>query len=149
MIEALELTPSDRVLEVGTGLGFQTALLAHMAKEVVTIEMWEELAEEARSNLARLGIANVDMHIGDGSLGVPEKAPFEAILVSAAFTEVPGPLAQQLVESGLLVQPIGPGGREMVTLYRRERHGLQPVRSVTPARFVRLVGREAFPPEKS
>lgn len=146
MIEALEVTPSDRVLEVGTGLGFQTALLAHVAKEVVTIEMWVDLAEEAGSNLARLDIANVDIHIGDGSVGVPEMAPFDAILVSAAFPEVPDPLAQQLVEGGLLVQPIGPGGSEMVTLYRRGSHSLQPMRSVTLARFVRLIGREAFPP---
>lgn len=148
MIEALEVTPSGRVLEVGTGLGFQTALLAHVAKEVVTIEMWQDLAEEAGSNLARLDIANVDIHIGDGSVGVPEMAPFDAILVSAAFTEVPDPLAQQLVEGGLLVQPIGPGGSEMVTLYRRGDRGLQPMRSVTPARFVRLIGREAFPPSQ-
>lgn len=148
MIEALGLTPSDRVLEVGTGLGFQTALLAHMAHEVVTIEMWDDLADEALSNLRRQGITNVESHVGDGSLGMPESAPFDAVFVSAAFTDVPPPLAEQLVEDGRLVQPIGTGGNEMVALYRRTREGLQRVRSVTPARFVRLIGREAFPPEE-
>lgn len=148
MIEALELTPSSRVLEVGTGLGFQTALLAHMAGEVVSVELWEDLAEEAGSNLKRMGITNVEIHVGDGSIGVPGSSPFDAIIVSAAFTDVPDSLANQLIDGGRLVQPIGPGGNEMVTLYLRTRDALRRIRSITPARFVRLVGREAFSPKE-
>jgi len=147
MIEALDLTSSSRVLEVGTGLGFQTALLTHLARKVVTIEAWEDLVEQAGSNLEAQGIINVDIRVGDCTRGVPDSAPFDGILVSAAFTEVPDPLAEQLIEGGRLVQPIGPGGNEIVTLFRRTEDSLQPIRQIIPARFVRLVGRKAFPPD--
>ena len=145
MVEALDLTPTSRVLEVGTGHGFQTALLAKLAKHVTTIERWPDLAAQARTHLARHRITNVDIRTGDGSLGVPDAAPFDAILVSAAFPEVPWPLAEQLAAGGRLVQPIGPGGNDMVTLYRKAEGQLRRVRKVVPAYFVRLVGREAFP----
>ena len=147
MIEALDLTPAKRVLEVGTGYGFQTALLARLAEHVTSIERWPDLAEQARTHLARHGITNVDTRTGDGSLGVPEAGPFDAILVSAAFPEVPRPLSEQLAHGGRLVQPIGPGGNEVVALYRKGKGGLHRVREVAPARFVRLVGDKAFPPE--
>ena len=145
MIEALDLTPSSRVLEVGTGYGFQTALLAKLAEHVISIERWPDLAAQARIHLVRHQITNVDIRTGDGSLGVPEAAPFDAILVSAAFPEVPQPRTEQLAAGGRLVQPIGPGGNEMVTLYRKVDGRLRRVREVVPAYFVRLVGREAFP----
>ena len=90
----------------------------------------------------------METHVGDGTLGVPGAAPFDAVLVSAAFPEVPDPLAEQLVEGGRLVQPIGSGGNEMVTLFRKTGGTLERVRPIIPARFVRLVGREAFPPEE-
>lgn len=144
MIEALDPGLESRVLEVGTGLGFQTALLAYLAGEVVSIEVWEDLADAAAANLARQEITNVDIRVGDGSLGVPERAPYDAILVSAAFTEVPGPLFDQVSDGGTIVQPIGPGGGETVTLFRKVGDDMRRVREIIPARFVRLVGREAF-----
>lgn len=145
MIEALDLEPSDVALEIGSGYGFQTALLARMCAHVTSIEIWDDLAEVARGNLRALGIENVVVIVGDGSLGAPDRAPFDAILVSAAFTRVPRPLVAQLVDGGHLVQPIGPGGNEMVTLFRKTDDRLVEVRDVIPARFVRLFGEEAFP----
>jgi len=144
MIEGLRLADSDHVLEIGTGLGFQTALLARLAAEVVSIERWPELANQARRNLARHGIRNADVLAGDGSRGLPDRAPYDAILVSAAFPEVPAPLAAQLRVGGRLVQPIGPGGQEQVVLFERSAAGLQPLQVLTLARFVRLYGRHGF-----
>jgi protein-L-isoaspartate(D-aspartate) O-methyltransferase len=145
MIEALELQSSDRVLEVGSGYGFQTALLAHLCAHVTSVEIWDDLADVARRNLASHSIDNVEVIVGDGSLGVPERAPFDAILVSAAFTQVPEPLVYQLADGGRIVQPIGGGGAEMVTLFVKSEGQLVEAREVIPARFVRLVGEEAFP----
>lgn len=145
MIEALAPQPGWRVLEIGTGYGFQTALLAHLSGHVTSIETWPDLAAVAGANLRCHGIHNVDIVVGDGSLGLPDAAPFDAVLVSAAFTEVPPPLGRQLVEGGRLVQPIGPGGDDVVTLFRKQEDRLVPIREVIPAYFVRLVGRRAFP----
>ncbi|BDM74469.1 protein-L-isoaspartate O-methyltransferase (plasmid) [Streptomyces nigrescens] len=144
MIEGLEVSGDAHILEVGTGLGFQTALLARLAGDVVTIEMWPELAHQARRNLDRQGIRNVELHIGDGSGGVPVRAPYDAVIVSAAFPEVPAPLVEQLRPGGRLVQPIGPGGREQVMSFVRTATGLERCRVLTPAHFVRLRGRYGF-----
>ncbi|MFI8089345.1 protein-L-isoaspartate(D-aspartate) O-methyltransferase [Streptomyces sp. NPDC086080] len=145
MIEGLDLGGDEHVLEIGTGLGFQTALLARLAADVVTIEMWPETGRAARRSLARQGIRNVELHIGDGSGGAPDRAPYDAVIVSAAFPEVPAPLAGQLRLGGRLVQPIGPGGREQVVSFLRTAAGLERRRILAPAHFVRLQGRYGFP----
>ncbi len=144
MVDALRLAGRETVLEVGTGLGWQTALLARLAGTVWSIERFADLAESARANLARHGISNVTVVIGDGSHGLPEAAPFDAILVAAAYTSVPAPLAEQLADAGRLVQPVGPGGAEQVVLFERSGAGLVARATVTDARFVRLVGMHGF-----
>jgi protein-L-isoaspartate(D-aspartate) O-methyltransferase len=144
MLEALELDGSERVLEVGTGYGFQTALLARLARDVVSIERFEDLAHTARENLERHGVANAEVLVGDGSAGVPERAPFDGIVVSAAFTSVPEPLADQLAPGGRLVQPVGPGGEDLVIAFERGPDGLQRKSDVTWAHFVKLFGAHGF-----
>ena len=139
MVEALALTGTEPVLEVGTGYGWQTALLASRARFVWSVERWPDLAATARSNLARQGIANVEVVAGDGSEGMPEEAPFEAIIVSAACLHVPPPLAEQLAPGGRLVQPIGLGGDDEVILFEHRDGELRVVRRLTGARFVPLI----------
>jgi len=145
MIESLELTGSERVLEVGTGYGFQTALLSHLSGFVWSVERWPDVAETARDNLARNGAGNVEVVGGDGTRGLSEHAPFDAVLVSAAFPSVPPPLAKQLAPGGRLVQPVGSGGQEEVVLFEKRPEGLVRRRTVTRAHFVRLYGAHAFP----
>ena len=145
MIEALELTGSERVLEVGTGYGFQTALLAYLSNFVWSIERFPDVAETARNNLAHHEVENVEVVAGDGTEGLAEHAPYDAILVSAAFPSVHPPLARQLVVGGRLVQPIGSGGQDQVILFEKGSEGLGRRRTVTGAHFVRLYGAHAFP----
>ena len=145
MVEALELGADDKVLEVGTGYGWQTALLARLAREVYSVELWADMVEAAREALAAERIANVHLVVGDGSQGVPEHAPYDALIVCAAFPTVPPPLVEQLAAGGRLVQPIGPSGDEDVTLFRRDAAGLTRVGSVIPAYFVPLYGRHGYP----
>ena len=144
MIEALALTGTERVLEIGTGHGFQTALLATLTRDVWSVERWPDLAGTARANLERRGLGNARVVVGDGTLGLPEQAPFDAILVSAAFPRVPAPLADQLATRGRLVQPIGPGGREDVVLFVADEGKLRREELVTKAHFVRLVGAHGY-----
>ena len=141
MVAALALTGGERVLEVGTGLGFQTAILAMLAGQVVSVERFADLAEQARANLAAAGLGRVTVVVGDGTLGVPEHAPYQAIVVAAASPRVPGPLIEQLAPGGRLVHPVGPGGQEQVTVFHKEAGRLVADARLTAAFFVPLVGR--------
>ena len=140
MVEALELRGDERVLEVGTGLGYQTAVLARLAQEVWSVERRPEHAAAARENLA--GVENATVVLGDGTEGLPEHAPFDAIVLAAAHPHVPPPLVHQLTFGGRLVQPIGPSGAEDVVRFRRVPDGrLLRERSIVGARFAPLYGK--------
>jgi protein-L-isoaspartate(D-aspartate) O-methyltransferase len=146
MVEALDLSGDERVLEVGTGLGYQAAVLARLAREVWSVERRPELAAAAAANLRAQGIANAHVVTGDGSEGLREHAPFDAVILAAAHPHVPPPVAAQLTPGGRLLQPIGPSGSEDVILFnRRPDGGLVRVRCVTRARFVPLYGTHGFP----
>jgi protein-L-isoaspartate(D-aspartate) O-methyltransferase len=147
MLQALRLVGNECVLEVGTGHGFQTALLSRLADTVFSIERIPDLAETARRNLERQGIRNAEVVVGDGTRGLPVQSPFDAIVISAAFPEVPGPLVAQLRDGGRLVQPIGRGGDDQVTLFERRGGTLERCAEVIPARFVRLYGQHGFTPD--
>jgi protein-L-isoaspartate(D-aspartate) O-methyltransferase len=139
MSELAQLRPGDRVLEIGTGSGYQAAVLARLAREVYSIEILAPLAERARATLSQLGVDNVTVRAGDGYQGWPEKAPFAAILVTAAPPVVPAPLKEQLAPGGRLVIPVGSGEQELRVITRGER-GFEE-RSVLPVRFVPMTGK--------
>jgi protein-L-isoaspartate(D-aspartate) O-methyltransferase len=142
--EALSLRGHERVLDVGTGSGYQAAVLAELAGEVHTIERIPELAEEASATLDAAGYGDrVHVHVGDGTLGLPEHAPYTAIAVAAAAPEVPTTLYEQLEERGRLVVPIGGRRGQQLQLIVRSPEGPAVVRSV-PCRFVPLLGEEGF-----
>jgi protein-L-isoaspartate(D-aspartate) O-methyltransferase len=140
MVEALESRGDERILEIGTGLGFQTAILASLCREVVSIEWFADLAEQARANLAATGVRNAMVVVGDGSLGLPERAPYDGIVVAAAAPEVSQPLVDQLAECGRLVQPLGTGGDELVTAFTKRAGQLVEIAALTGAHFVPLRG---------
>jgi protein-L-isoaspartate(D-aspartate) O-methyltransferase len=148
MVEALDLEGRERVLEVGTGYGWQTALLARLADFVWSVERYDDLAERSRANLTAQQVGNVEVVTGDGSRGLLQHAPFDAIIVSAAFPDVPGPLAQQLAAGGRLVQPIGRGGNEQVVLFEKGVEGLERRETVILAHFVRLYGAHGYRDER-
>jgi protein-L-isoaspartate(D-aspartate) O-methyltransferase len=141
--EALALHGGERVLDVGTGSGYQAAVLVELAGEVHTIERLASLAERARAALAAAGYERVQVHVGDGTLGLPEHAPFAAIAVAAAAPEVPPSLYAQLERGGRLVVPVGGRAGQELQLVVRSPEGPAVLRSV-PCRFVPLVGREGF-----
>jgi protein-L-isoaspartate(D-aspartate) O-methyltransferase len=141
--EALGLRGGERVLDVGSGSGYQAAVLAELADEVHTIERLPELAELARTNLAAAGYERVRVHVGDGTRGVPEHAPFDAIAVAAAAPELPRTLYEQLEPRGRLVVPVGKHGVQRLEVVVRSPEGPAVLRSV-PCRFVPLVGEEGF-----
>jgi protein-L-isoaspartate(D-aspartate) O-methyltransferase len=140
MTDLARVGPGDRVLEVGTGSGYQTAVLARLAAEVWSVESLEPLARAAGERLARLGYTNVHQRVGDGWDGWPEHAPYAAIVVTAAASELPQALVAQLAPGGRLVIPIGPAGREQeLRLCEKDAAGALHSRAVLPVAFVPLV----------
>jgi protein-L-isoaspartate(D-aspartate) O-methyltransferase len=140
MTEQLDPQPTDRILEIGTGCGYQTAVLAELVAEVYTVEMIAELAAQAAINLRCLGYANIHMRAGDGYHGWPEAAPFDAVVVTCAPEGIPQPLIDQLREGGRMIIPVGStGDQELVLLRKRE--GTIQERNVLPVRFVPMTGR--------
>jgi protein-L-isoaspartate(D-aspartate) O-methyltransferase len=141
--ETLSLTAGERVLDVGTGSGYQAAVLAELGAEVDTIERLPSLAEQARRNLTSAGYDSVMVHVGDGTLGLPERAPFAGIAVAAAAPDVPPALYEQLEPRGRMVIPVGGLHGQRLELVIKSPEGPAVVRSV-PCRFVPLVGEEGF-----
>jgi protein-L-isoaspartate(D-aspartate) O-methyltransferase len=138
MTEALGLKGGETVLEVGTGSGYQAAVLGEIASRVYTIEIVTPLAEESKGRLARLGYGNVEVRAGDGYQGWPEKAPFDAIMVTAAAPRIPQPLKDQLKDGGRLVLPVGDEYQELILLTRRG--GSFTEKRLLPVRFVPMTG---------
>lgn len=148
MTAQLDPQPHQRVLEIGTGSGYQTAVLARLAGEVYTIERIGVLQDAARKRLDALGVGNVKYKVGDGSQGWPEAAPFDGIIVTAGAPEIPKPLVDQLVEGGRLVIPVG--GRTEQTLLTIVRRGSRTIEMPGfPCRFVKLIGQAAWPEHAS
>jgi protein-L-isoaspartate(D-aspartate) O-methyltransferase len=141
--EALALRGDERVLDVGTGSGYQAAVLAELASDVDTIERIPELAERARANLVAAGYERVRVHVGDGTRGLPERAPFAGIAVAAAAPKLPRTLYEQLEPRGRLVVPVGKRGVQYLEVVVRSPEGPAVLRSV-PCRFVPLLGEEGF-----
>ncbi len=143
MAEALALQPADVALEIGTGSGYQAAVLAELAQAVYTVERHAALAARAAETLRRLGYKNVEVLVGDGSEGLPEHAPYDAILVAAAAPQVPPPLLAQLCEGGRMIVPVGNPASQQLELIRKLQG--RPVAShLDLVRFVPLIGREGF-----
>lgn len=145
MLSALQLKPADRVLEIGTGSGYEAAVLSHLVKEVYTVERIGRLARYAQRRLERLGYDNVHVHCADGTVGWPQHAPYDAIIVSAGGPYVPPSLVQQLVVNGRLVMPIGRDPfHQMLIRYTRESDEALVGERLGPAAFVPLIGHEGW-----
>jgi protein-L-isoaspartate(D-aspartate) O-methyltransferase len=143
MTQLLELRGQEKVLEVGTGSGYQTAVLAELARRVCSIERLPRLAERARGLLEQLGYDNVWVRVGSGTLGWPDEAPFDRILVTAGGPSIPPPLFQQLVEGGRMVVPVGDVANQTLTVVEKIR-GEMKTRSYGDCKFVKLVGKYAW-----
>lgn len=147
MTEQLDLEPSHKVLEIGTGSGYQAAVLAELAADIFSIEIVPELGERAGQTLAEQGSENVHVRVGNGYLGWPEEAPFDRILLTAAPRKLPEALVDQLKRGGRLVAPVGPlHGTQEVIVLDKDRDGTTRRRSVLPVFFVPMVGEPAPPP---
>jgi protein-L-isoaspartate(D-aspartate) O-methyltransferase len=140
MTECLGLTGQEKVLEIGTGSGYQTAILAELAKEVYSIERFAGLSERAKGVLNELGYTNIKIKVGDGTLGWEEAAPFDRIIITAASPQVPLPLIEQLKESGKLLMPLGESFSQVLTVIEKKEGRLEPIQ-VCGCVFVPLVGK--------
>lgn len=138
MLQVLQLEPTSRVLEIGTGTGYQTALLAQLAAHVYSVERHPQLAREAEAILSRLGYGNVTVLVGDGSKGLPDDAPFDAIVVSAAASHIPAPLFDQMAEGGRMIIPVGPSEAQELQLIQK-RDGKPLITVLDGCRFVPLI----------
>ena len=147
MCQALELSGSEEVLEIGTGSGYSAAVLARLARHVRSVERIPELAESARGALHELGVENADVILADGSRGLPDDAPYDAIAVHAATPEAPHSLLAQLASRGRLVVPIAAGTADLLTVFKRENGELRQ-ETIGPCRFVPLIGAEGFQPSE-
>ena len=143
MTQHLNLDKSCDVLEIGTGSGYQTAILAKLAKKVYTIERFNQLSETAQAVLARLDIGNVEYYIGDGSCGWPGEKQFDRIIITAALREIPQPMIDQLCENGIVVAPVGDEFSQDLLLCRKSEGRLQ-YKSLCSCRFVKLIGKYGF-----
>lgn len=141
MTQALKLTGTEHMLEVGTGSGYQAAILSRLAHEVHTIELIPELAERSARTLADLGLTNVFVHTGDGSKGWSESAPYDAIIVAAAAPHVPNPLLDQLTDQGRMILPVGASGSQVLQLWQRQGETFSH-KTLLPVAFVPLIGKE-------
>ncbi|MCA1296918.1 protein-L-isoaspartate(D-aspartate) O-methyltransferase [Stappia indica] len=139
MTAALDIAPEHKVLEVGTGSGYQAAVLGHLSREVHSIERYRTLADLARERLSTLKIASVTVHHGDGLEGLPEKAPFDRIIVTAAGPEIPPALLDQLADGGKLIMPVGPKGGVQVLTLAEKKGATMVTRALQEVRFVPLV----------
>jgi protein-L-isoaspartate(D-aspartate) O-methyltransferase len=144
MLQAAEIKPQDRVLEIGAGSGYQTALLCELAREVFAVERYAALSTNVARILERLGYKNATTITGDGSLGLRERAPFDAIIVAAAAPRVPPALVEQLAPGGRLVVPVGDAQQQVLQLARKDAAGNVTVTSLESCRFVPLVGQQGF-----
>jgi protein-L-isoaspartate(D-aspartate) O-methyltransferase len=147
-LELLGVKGTEKVLEIGTGTGYQTALLANLVPQVFSIERIAALSEQARVNLEKLGITNVSLLVGDGTIGWKAYAPFDAILVSAGSPSVPRPLLEQLAEGGRLLVPIGDRDTQYLMVYTRRGDRFDK-REVAPVRFVPLIGSHGWEGDKA
>lgn len=143
-VELLQLTGKEKVLEIGTGSGYQTALLAELAAQVFSVERYRELLDRARPILQQANVRNVSLSLGDGTLGWREYAPYDGIVVSAGAPHVPPALEEQLADGGRLLIPIGDREEQMLTLFTK-RGGRLERRDITPVRFVPLIGAGGWP----
>ena len=144
MLQAAQIKPEDRVLEIGAGSGYQTAVLAELASQVFAVERYASLTEAAQKVLERLGCRNARIITGDGSLGLPEAAPFDAIIVSAAAPRIPQALIEQLAIGGRLLIPVGDADQQVLQLVQRNADGTTSVRTLEGCRFVPLIGEQGF-----
>ena len=144
MLQALELKESDRVLEIGTGSGYQTAILAELVAQVFTVERQVLLHQRAKERLEQLGYRNVVFTLGDGSQGFPEHAPYDAMIVSAAAPRIPQALRDQLADPGRLIIPVGSEDTQQLQLVLRSQ-GTERVEVLDGCRFVPLIGSQGFP----